>query len=112
MINILSYVVILVIFNTAGQLLLKNATFNVRHKKIYLFMGYSLFLMTMGISFLLLKIIELKYFTIIMSINYISVILASSYFFKEKLNLEKIIGILIVVIGIVIFTLDVFDDNI
>jgi len=106
---IIFYISVLMFLNTAGQLLLKKATYYKRGwKNIYLISGYALFLITIGISFLLLKLIDLKYFTIIMSLNYISVLFASAYWFEEKLTLKKLTGVLIIITGIVIFISDLF----
>lgn len=106
---IIVYIGLLVFLNTVGQLLLKNAALQGSgFKSPCLWVGYFCFCITIGVSFLLMKKMELKYFTIIMSLNYTSVILTSAYYFKEKLTLEKISGVTVVIAGIFVFMLDIF----
>lgn len=93
----------LIFINTLGQVLLKKATLKNKGKMAYLFFGYLLFLIAIIVSFYLMKIIELKYFTVIMSLIYLAVLLASTFIFKESLDKNKIIGTIIVSLGIIIF---------
>ncbi|WP_419767382.1 EamA family transporter [Arcobacter sp.] len=93
----------LILINTIGQICLKQATLAKTKKIIYLILGYSLFVMAIIVSFYLMKIIELKYFTVIMSLIYLTVLLASTYIFKESLDKNKIIGTIVVMVGIIIF---------
>lgn len=94
---------LLITVNTVGQLLLKKATFDNVNKIALLSFGYLLFIIAIIISYYLMKFIELKYFTVIMSSTYITVLFSSAYLFKETLNKNKLIGTFIVVVGIVIF---------
>lgn len=94
--------VFLIIINTLGQISLKKATL-VENKLFYLAFGYFLFILAIVISFFLMKILELKYFTVIMSAIYISVLISSSIIFKEALDKNKIIGTILVISGIIIF---------
>lgn len=95
---------------TIGQLLLKKSTFieNFFLKNFIMFSGYFSFIVVMIFSYILMKYIDLKYFTIIMSLNYISVLIASSIFFKDKFSKKKIFGTILVMIGIIIFSGDIF----
>ena len=94
--------IFLIIINTLGQISLKKATL-VKKKLLYLAFGYFLFMLAIMISFFLMKILDLKYFTVIMSGIYISVLISSSVIFKEPLDKNKIIGTILVISGIIIF---------
>lgn len=94
---------LLVIVNTSGQLLLKRASQTGGIRSAALWLGYAAFLFTVSVSFVLMHVIELKYFTVIMSLNYVVVMFSSSYFFQETLSTEKILGTIIVLTGIIVF---------
>ncbi|MFA7084228.1 MAG: hypothetical protein WC141_06825 [Arcobacteraceae bacterium] len=95
-------IIINILFTTVGQLLLKYAA--IKNSKLFLATGYILFVLVVVASYFLMKLIDLKYFTIIMSLNYLTVFLLSAWIFKEELNKVKITGAFLVVIGIVIFS--------
>lgn len=100
---------LIVVLTTAGQILLKKGALyhNERRKSLqFIGLGYLLFVMTIGFSYLLMKLILMKYFTIIMSLNYIAVMFGAKIFLNEKLERKKIIGTLLVAIGIFIFMLE------
>lgn len=92
-------------FTTIAQLLLKVASLQNKHINKYLILGYFLFILVIFISYMIMNLIELKLFTIIMSINYLTVLLSSSIVFKEKINKFKIYGIFWIIIGIIIFNI-------
>jgi small multidrug resistance pump len=96
-------IIINIAFTTIGQVLLKLAAIN--QGKFYLVSGYLLFLLVIASSFYLMKLIELKYFTVIMSLNYLTVYIFSVWIFKESINKNRIIGVALVMIGIIIFSL-------
>lgn len=105
----LIFAVFIVLLTTAGQILLKKGAIHHddRAKRLKLItIGYLLFVMTIGFSYLLMSLIPLKYFTIIMSLNYIAVMFGASMFLNEKLERKKIIGTVLVAIGISIFMLE------
>lgn len=98
-------IVLSIIMTTIGQLFLKKASVNGGLINIYLWSGYFLFVIVLIISYILMKLIDLKYFTMIMSVNYISVYVSSAYFFNEKVTKNKIIGILLIICGLIVFKL-------
>lgn len=103
------FALIIVLLTTSGQILLKKgALFQSACTKSLLFigLGYFLFVLTIVSSYLLMKLIPMKYFTIIMSLNYIAVMFGASLFLNEKLERKKIIGTILVSIGILIFMLE------
>ncbi|TKI69910.1 hypothetical protein FCU45_04680 [Sulfurimonas crateris] len=96
-------IIINILFTTVGQLLLKYAAIK-NNSKLFLATGYFLFVLVVVASYFLMKLIDLKYFTVIMSLNYVTVFLLSAWIFKEELNKVKITGVFLVIIGIVIFS--------
>jgi len=95
-----------VFFTTLGQILLKIGASNGAFlKNKFSYMGYSSFLIVLGFSYLLMRIIEFKYFVIIMSTNYVSVTLVSTWFFNERFTLNKVIGSFLVTAGVAVFVM-------
>ena len=96
--------VCLIALTTAGQLLLKRAAHGGAMRMPALAAGYAFFLITVVASFFLMHYVELKYFVVIMSLNYVSVTLASAYFFSERLDRAKLAGTSLVLGGVLIFS--------
>jgi drug/metabolite transporter (DMT)-like permease len=88
---------------TAGQLLLKRAAHEGPLRVQALLAGYASLLVTVAGSFLLMHYMELKFFVVVMNLNYVSVTIASAYFFKESLDFMKIAGTGLVLAGVFIF---------
>lgn len=105
--------VLISMFNTLGQILLKIGARQQSEKpsffKIFLnpysFCGYALFFVVTVFSVYLLKIIDLKLIVIIISMNYVFILIASVIFLKEKLTRNKLIATLFILLGIGIFNL-------
>jgi drug/metabolite transporter (DMT)-like permease len=102
----LAAALLVIALTTAGQMLLKKAAQGGRYRIRALFTGYALFLITVSVSFVLMHFMELKYFVVIMNMSYVTVMIASTLLFKERLNPKKIAGTLLVVFGAVIFAAD------
>jgi len=98
---------VLVVFLTAtGQVLLKmGADSNQKNHLInrFVILGYLTFLLTIVLSYYLMKIIPLKYFTVIMSGNYVAVMLCSRYLLNEAITKDRVFGTMLITIGILIF---------
>ena len=96
---------LIIVFTSIGQVLLKIAADSNRLTfiNLYVFGAYMIFFVTILISFQLLKTISMLNFTIIISLNYISVMVASIYFLNEGFSSKKLIGTLLVTLGIIIF---------
>jgi drug/metabolite transporter (DMT)-like permease len=99
-----------VLLSSSGQIFLKKAALyanvdNVRKSRYFLMSGYALFVLAVVVSYVLMGLIPMKYFTVIMSSNYVFVMIASSFFLNEQLTKHKVFGTLIVVTGMVIFLL-------
>jgi undecaprenyl phosphate-alpha-L-ara4N flippase subunit ArnE len=96
-------VILAILFTVFGQLMLKQADIIKKYRMQLLVTGYASFCITVLISFYLMKHIEFKTFTVIMSLNYVLVMLMSALFFKESLSINKIIGTLLVLCGALLF---------
>lgn len=95
-------IIINILFTAIGQILLKYAA--ISNKKSFLICGYFLFVLVVIDSYFLMKYIELKYFTLIMTLSYLAVFSFSSWIFKEKINNMKVSGIIFVVAGVIVFS--------
>lgn len=97
-----------IVFMTAGgQVLLKmgaNSSGNLIFNP-YVMGGYSMFVAVMFMSAILLRSIDLKYFTVIISLNYLVATIASAYFLKETFTARKLIACLVITLGAAIFSL-------
>ena len=98
--------ILIILQTTTGQILLKKASLIVDNKRlywIYLLIAYSLFFFTIVLSYILMNQIPMKYFTVIMSLNYITILLGTHIFLHEKPTKDLYIGTIVVMIGIIIF---------
>ena len=100
-------VIAIICANVAGNILIKKGAIHKGNIFInkYTPCGYILFAVVMIISLKLITAIELKYFSMIMAINYFATYLAGIIVFKEKNNKWGMAGIIAVCIGVVIFNL-------
>ncbi len=98
-------IIIIVILTSLGQVLLKKGANSKNHyiKIKYIILGYTVFIIIIWLSYLLMQVIPLKYFIVIMSLNYIAIMLSSKIFLNESISKRKIIGTLLIAIGIYIF---------
>ncbi len=104
--------ILLVLMNSYSQILLKKGAGSVSQQNIFLsflnkytFTGYSLFLAITVVNVFLLKYIDLKQFTIILSCNYLISYFMAIYFLKESFSYRKMVGTLVIVIGVVVYNL-------
>lgn len=65
--------------------------------------GYSLFVMNAGLNVIALKGLPLKQASALESLSYLIILVFSWYFLGEKITKRKLIGNLIIVIGVVIY---------
>ena len=78
--------ILIILLTTAGQIFLKlgaDKADDVRLINSFVLFGYILFLIAVLFSYFLMKIIAIKYFTVIMSLNYITVMIAAKIFLGE-----------------------------
>jgi len=93
---------------TAAQLLLKVGARRVPQHAIlngHVLFGYSIFALTVVISFFLMQKIEMKYFTALMSMNFIAVAVLSALVLKEEMGRHRLLGTLLIASGVAIFVL-------
>ena len=98
--------VLIVFLTTAGQIFLKigaDTSKGVRIINVYVLSGYACFLFTVALSYFLLKAIPMKLFTVIMSVNYITVMIAANIFLDEQITRNRIIGTVLIAFGVLIF---------
>ena len=105
--NIFIIIPLVIIMNGIANILIKKgATCN---RNIYFNMftpfGYLCFLFVMLLSIKLIGLIEVKYFALVMAVNYMITFICGLIAFKEKTNIYGMIGILLVCVGTIIFIL-------
>ncbi len=93
----------LIALTTAGQLLLKKAAHTGGIRTLAFWTGNGLFVTTVALSFVLMSHVQLKYFSAIMSLNYVAVMLASAAVFGERIGSAKAAGTVLVLIGVAVF---------
>lgn len=109
------YLIIMICLTVAGQLLIKVASSKITIKRSelnlktltnpWLLSGVAITFTAPLFYFLALRKIDLSIAFAFSSLNYALVMLASAFFFKEKLSFNKIIGTLIIVAGILLFSI-------
>ena len=99
-------------FLTAVSQILLKASANRQHKKsIYRFLNWRVivsYMIFFGVLLLNIYIytgIDLKYGSIINASSYLFVIVLSALIFKDRISLNKIIGNLLILSGIIIYTI-------
>ena len=100
--------VLVIILTATGQIFLKLGADSKQGNPFingFVISGYASFLLTIVLSYYLMKIIPLKYFTVIMSSNYVVVMIGSKYFLNETITKDRIFGTMLITIGIVVFLL-------
>jgi len=101
------FISISLVFLTAfGQILLKMGANNkTGHQFLNRFVisGYLTFLLTVLLSYYVMKFIPMKYFTVIMSASYVVVMVGSRVFLNEAIKRDRIFGTMLITTGILIF---------
>lgn len=65
--------------------------------------GYGMFFISSIISVFSLKGISISYASIIESLSYVLVPIVSYIFLKERINKKQLIGMLVIIVGVMIF---------
>lgn len=99
-----------IILTSFSQILLKkgstnNKSFLKNFIDINILFGYFLFFLVTILNVYALQKFEYKTLTSLVPISYVLVSFLSFIFFQEKINLTKIVGTLLIIIGIVIFSI-------
>lgn len=98
------------IASTSQILLKKSANINYATKikeylNIYVIVAYSLLLLSTILTMLAYRGLQLSQGMVLEAISYILIPIGSYFIFKEKFTLKKTSGILLIIIGIIIFSL-------
>lgn len=109
---IISCIVMLVCVGISGfsQILLKKSAIKTYQNKIqeyvnpYVISGYSLFLICTIVTVFCYKYVPLSLGVVLESAGYIFVPVLSFIFLKEKLTTRQIVGILIVIAGVILYS--------
>ena len=67
--------------------------------------GYSIFLIVTVCAVFALQGLELKLFYALTSLNYVVVMVLSGVVLKEELNVDKLLAVGLIVVGVVVFNL-------
>lgn len=100
-----------VLIASISQILLKksaNKTYNNKineYLNVLVVIGYVLFVISSIMSVVSLKGITISYSSIIESLSYILVPILSYLILKEKFNNKQVVGIIVIIIGIIIYNL-------
>lgn len=108
------YMIILVVsvlIASFAQVLLKKSAEKTYRSPIreylnpYVIFGYGLMLLSMCITILSYSGLEYTNVPVIESSGYVFVMILSYFFFKEKITRQKLLGMAIIVLGIIIYHL-------
>ena len=100
-----------IVLAVISQLLLKISA-NIKYKSVikeylnsYVIIGYGLLFVSMVLSVISLKGMTISYASIIESFSYILIPISSYLYLKEVINKKQIIGMIIIVLGIIIYNI-------
>ena len=99
---------LVILLTSAGQIYLKLGADRSKKSRFinsYVLIGYILFFLTIILSYYLMKLVPMKNFTVVMSLNYIMVMIASKIFLMEEITKDRLIGTILVAFGVLVFLL-------
>ncbi|MFJ8530469.1 EamA family transporter [Bacillus sp. NPDC094106] len=100
-----------IILANYSQILLKKATLQQYDSKLreyvnqYVIIGYSLFVINAGLNVIALKGVPLKQAPVLESLSYLIILVFGWYFLGEKITKRKVIGNIIIIIGVIVFSI-------
>lgn len=100
-----------VVIASCSQILLKKSamkqytSFIREYLNPYVIIGYGMLFGSMILTILAYKGIEFKNGPIMESLGYVLVIIMSRFIFKEKITRSKVLGTLLILMGITVFVL-------
>lgn len=100
-----------VVIASCSQILLKKSamkqytSFIREYLNPYVIIGYGMLFGSMILTILAYKGIEFKNGPIMESLGYVLVIIMSRFIFKEKITRSKVLGTLLILIGVTVFVL-------
>jgi drug/metabolite transporter (DMT)-like permease len=101
----------IIILTSIGQVLLKIGSISSNNSLIKIFthpaslVGYMIFAIVAYLSIDAIKEIELKFFFAVTSLTYIIVLFFSHIFLHEKITKYKIMGVILITVGVIVFNL-------
>lgn len=112
MINVYGLLMIFNAFLAAlSQLLLKTSANQVHKNKLHEFLnirvilGYGILFSTFLLNIIAYRGIEYKYGPILNSASYAFVLILGGFILKERITIKKIVGMLLIIVGIVVFSI-------
>ncbi|MEG2521056.1 MAG: EamA family transporter [Christensenellaceae bacterium] len=105
-----------VFISSISQILLKKSaekninekSFKAQYINKFVIVGYFLLFVAMLIPLYTYTVVPLKYGAIVESLGYAFVMILSAIFLKEKITKKKLIGNIVIIIGIIVFSLKIF----
>lgn len=94
-----------------SQILLKKSANRNHNSRIreylnkYVIIAYFIFFISTILTIIAYKGIELKYGPVIESVGYIFILIMSRIFLDEKITRNKLLGIFLIIVGIVVFNI-------
>ena len=94
-----------------SQVLLKMSATRTYKNKLFEYLnpfvitGYGILFMTMAINMFAYRFVEYKYGPVLNSASYLFILILGAIFLKEKITKKKIIGNIIIIVGIVIYSI-------
>ena len=104
-IYILLFILSILIGSISQILLKKGANKKNIYINLYTVIGYSLMILSTLLTFFAYKFVNLSMGAVLQSLSFIFVALFSKVFLKENINKKKIIGMLFIIMGIIIFSI-------
>jgi drug/metabolite transporter (DMT)-like permease len=83
----------------------KHSSSITEYLNIYVILGYGILALTMLMTTLAYGYLEYKYGPVLLSSAYAFVLLSGWLFLKEKLTVNKVVGTLLIVAGIIVYGL-------
>lgn len=105
------FMIVSALLASVSQVLLKKSA-NKKYDSIlseylnvYVLLGYGILLLTMLINIFAYQYLPYKIGPVLNTLSYIFVFAFSYIIFKEKMNTKKFIGVILILLGIIVFNL-------
>lgn len=105
-----SFILIGTFISSAAQVLLKKAAIQ-EHCSVkdeyfnkYIVVAYGIFVLSTFLSIYAYKGIQLSMGAVLESTSYLYITIFGAYFFNEKITLQKVIALVFIIVGIVIYS--------
>ena len=105
-----SFILIGTFISSVAQVLLKKAAIQVHcsvkdeYLNKYVVAAYGIFVLATFLSIYAYKGIPLSMGAVLESTSYLYITIFGAYFFKEKITLRKVVALVLIVVGIVIYS--------